>query len=232
MDTKEAYSQLVQALKKQLDAEMPLAKEADDTLVAKGLLSNPSEAFELFTVPVDGYVDRIAEEVASAAHDGHRYTSALYQRSDEAALCDAIADLGFAQIQRKPVVKKAKPAGEYENAVAFVLGVYTCFVILLSQAPSGSGPGSSPASSPSQAPSGSGTPSPSGSATSPASSPIGTALSPATGTVAFTAADFTRLHKRAIYNYYLNHSSRQIRHLYDTGWTGKYAPRTIFYPLG
>ena len=181
MDTKEAYSQLVQALKKQLDAEMPLAKEADDTLVAKGLLSNPSEAFELFTVPVDGYVDRIAEEVASAAHDGHRYTSALYQRSDEAALCDAIADLGFAQIQRKPVVKKAKPAGEYENAVSFVLGVYTCFVILYS---------------------------------------------------GFGAEDFTRLHKRAIYNYYLNHSSRQIRHLYDTGWSGKYAPRTIFYPLG
>ena len=181
MDTKEAYSQLIQALKKQLDAEMPLAKEADDTLVAKGLLSHPSEAFELFTVPVDGYVDRIAEEVASASHDGHRYTSALYQRSDEAALCDAIADLGFAQLQRKPVVKKAKPAGEYENAVAFVLGVYTCFVILYS---------------------------------------------------GFGAEDFTRLHKRAIYNYYLNHSSRQIRHLYDTGWSGKYAPRTIFYPLG
>ena len=181
MDTQEAYSQLIQALKKQLDAEMPLAKEADDTLVAKGLLSNPSEAADLFTVPVDGYVDRIAEEVASASHDGHRYTSALYQRSDEAALCDAIADLGFAQLQRKPVVKKAKPAGEYENAVSFVLGVYTCFVILYS---------------------------------------------------GFGAEDFTRLHKRAIYNYYLNHSSRQIRHLYDTGWSGKYAPRTIFYPLG
>ena len=181
MDTKEAYSQLIQALKKQLDAEMPLAKEADDTLVAKGLLSNPAEAAALFTVPVDGYVDRIASEIASASHNGHRYTSALYQRSDEAALCDAIADLGFAQLQRKPVVKKAKPAGEYENAVAYVLGIYTCFVILYS---------------------------------------------------GFTAEDFTRIHKRAIYNYYLNHSSRQIRHLYDTGWAGKYAPRTIFYPLG
>ena len=204
MDTKEAYSQLIQALKQQLDAEMPLAKEADDTLVAKGLLSNPAEAAALFTVPVDGYVDRIAAEIASTAHNGHRYTTALYQRADEAALCDAIADLGFAQLQRTPVIKKAKPAGEYENAVSFTLGVYTCFVILLSQAPSGSG-----------------TPSPSGSATTPAA-----------GTAAFTAADFTRLHKRAVYNYYLNHGSRQIRHLYDTGWAGKYAPRTIFYPLG
>ena len=191
MDTKEAYRQLIQALKQQLDAEMPLAKEADDTLVAKGLLSNPAEAAALFTVPVDGYVDRIASEIASASHNGHRYTSALYQRSDEAALCDAIADLGFAQLQRKPVVKKAKPAGEYENAVAYVLGVYTCFVILLSQSPTAQGT-----------------------------------------TAPFTAADFTRLHKRAIYNYYLNHSSRQIRHLYDTGWSGKYTPRTIFYPLG
>ena len=221
MDTKEAYRQLIQALKQQLDAEMPLAKEADDTLVAKGLLSNPAEAAALFTVPVDGYVDRIAEEIASPSHNGHRYTSALYQRSDEAALCDAIADLGFAQLQRTPVIKKAKPAGEYENAVSFTLGVYTCFVILLSQAPSGAVSGSG-------SPSGSA----SGSPGSGSSSPTGSATTPATGTVAFTAADFTRLHKRAIYNYYLNHSSRQIRHLYDTGWTGKYAPRTIFYPLG
>jgi len=181
MDTRQAYDQLILDLKKQLDAEMPLAKEADDTLVAKGLLAHPTEAAALFTVPIDGYIDRIAAEVATNAHDGHRYTSALYQRSDEAALCDAIADLAFAQLQRKPVVKKAKPAGEYENAVAFALGMYTCFVIL---------------------------------------------------DQGFTAEDFTRLHKRAVYNYYLNHSSRQIRHLYDTGWAGKYAPRTIFYPLG
>ena len=181
MDTKEAYRQLVLELKKQLDAEMPLAKEADDTLVAKGLLSDPSEAAALFTVPIDGYVDRIAAEVSAEAFNGHRYTSALYQFDDEVALCDAIADLAFAQLQRKPVVKKAKPAGEYENAVAFVLGLYTIFVILHS---------------------------------------------------GFTADDFTRLHKRAVYNYYLNHGSRQIRHLYDTGWPGKYLPRNIFYPLG
>jgi hypothetical protein len=181
MDTKEAYRLLILELKKQLDAEMPLAKEADDTLVAKGLLSNPSEAAALFTVSIDGYVDRLAAEVDAPSHDGHRYTSALYQRSDEAALCDAIADLGFAQLQRTPVVKKAKPAGEYENAVSFSLGLYTCFAILY---------------------------------------------------LGFTAEDFTRLHKRAIYNFYLNHSSRQIRHVYDTGWSGKYAPRTIFYPLG
>lgn len=191
MDTKQAYGQLIQALKKQLDAEMPLAKEADDTLVAKGLLANPAEAAALFTASIDGFVDRIAREVDAPAYNTHRYTVALYQRDDEAALCDAIADLGFAQLQRKPVVKKAKPAGEYENAVAYVLGLYTCFVILLSgcdgasAAPGGFGP-----------------------------------------------EDFTRLHKRAIYNYYLNHSSRQIRHLYDTGWHGKYALRNIFYPLG
>ena len=181
MDTRQAYDLLVRDLKKQLDAEMPLAKEADDTLVAKGLLSNPSEAAQLFTDSIDGYVDRLVAEVDSPAFNTHRYTVALYQKADEAALCDAIADLGFAQLQRKPVIKKAKPAGEYENAVAFVLGVYTCFVILYS---------------------------------------------------GFTAEDFTRLHKHAIYNYYLNHSARQIRHLYDTGWQGKYAPRIIFYPLG
>ena len=181
MDTRQAYDLLVRDLKKQLDAEMPLAKEADDTLVAKGLLSNPSEAAQLFTDSIDGYVDRLVAEVSSPAFNSHRYTVALYQKDDEAALCDAIADLGFAQIQRKPVIKKAKPAGEYENAVAFVLGVYTCFVILYS---------------------------------------------------GFTSEDFTRLHRHAVHNYYLNHSARQIRHLYDTGWQGKYAPRNIFYPLG
>ena len=181
MDLKQAYESIIQALKRQLDAEMPLAKEADDTLVAKGLLYNPAEAAALFVDPIEGYIDRIAEEVSTESCNGHRYTVALYQRDDEAALCDAIADLAFAQIQRKPVVKKAKPAGEYENAVAFVLGLYTIFVILHS---------------------------------------------------GFTADDFTRLHKRAVYNYYLNHGSRQIRHLYDTGWHGKYTHRNIFYPLG
>ena len=181
MDTKLAYQSLVQELKKQLDAEMPLAKEADDTLVAKGLLSNPSEAAVLFVDPIDGYVDRIAAEASAPAFNSHRYTVALYQKADEAALCDAIADLAFAQIQRKTVVKKAKPAGEYENAVAFVLGLYTCFAILY---------------------------------------------------LGFSAADFTRLHRRAVYNFYLNHVSRQIRRVYDTGWPGKYAPRNIFYPLG
>ena len=181
METKQAYESLILELGRQLDAEMPLAKEADDTLVAKGLLTKPSEAADLFTDSIDGYVDRLVAEVDSPAFNTHRYTVALYQKDDEAALCDAIADLGFAQLQRKPVIKKAKPAGEYENAVAFVLGVYTCFVILYS---------------------------------------------------GFTAEDFTRLHKHAIYNYYLNHSARQIRHLYDTGWAGKYAHRNNFYPLG
>ena len=130
MDTKQAYFSLIGELKRQLDAEMPLAKEADDTLVAKRLLSNPSEAERLFTSPIDGYVDHIVKEVSAESFKDGRFTSALYQTADEAALCDAIADLAFAQIQRKPVIKKAKPAGEYENAVAFVLGLYTVFVIL------------------------------------------------------------------------------------------------------
>ena len=181
MVTKQAYESLIRELGRQLDAEMPLAKEADYTLIAKGLLINPSEAASLFTDPIDGYVDRIVAEVNVPKYNTHRYTVALYQKDDEAALCDAIADLAFAQVQRNPVVKKAKPAGEYENAVAFALGIYTCFVVLYS---------------------------------------------------GFTAEDFTRLHKHAVYNFYLNHSARQIRHVYDTGWQGKYAHRNIFYPLG
>ncbi len=181
MDTKQAYSALIQELKRQLDAELPLAKEADDTLVAKRLLSSPGEAAALFVSPIDGYEERLFKEVDTQSHKGGRYTDALYQCDDEAALCDAIADLSFAQIQHKPVIKKAKPAGEYETAVAFVLGLYTVFAILRS---------------------------------------------------GLSADDFTRLHKRSVYNYYLNHGSRQIRHLYDTGWAGKYALRTIFYPLG
>ena len=181
MDTKQAYLSLIQALKRQLDAELPLAKEADDTLVAKQLLAAPDQAALLFTDPIDGYEEPLLKEVTEAAFKGGRYTDALYQHDDEAALCDAIADLAFAQIQRRPVVRKAKPAGEYENAVAFALGLYTVFAILYA---------------------------------------------------GLTPDDFTRLHKRAVYNFYLNHGSRQIRHLYDAGWPGKYAPGTIFYPLG
>lgn len=181
MDTKQAYHSLIQDLKRQLDAELPLAKEADDTLVAKQLLSAPDDAARLFTSPIGGYEEHILKEVTAEAFKGGRYMEALYQCADEAALCDAVADLAFAQIQRKPVIKKAKPAGEYENAVAFVLGLYTVFAILHSS---------------------------------------------------LTSDDFTRLHRRAVYNYYLNHGSRQIRHLYDTGWHGKYALRMIFYPLG
>lgn len=181
MDTKQAYESLIRELRRQLDAELPLAKEADDTLVAKQLLSTPAEAARLFTSSIDGYVDHLVREVDSATFKDGRYMQALYQGGDEAALCDAIADLAFAQIQRKPVIRKAKPAGEYENAVAFVLGVYTVFAILYN---------------------------------------------------GFTADDFTRLHRHSVTNFYLNHGSRQIRHLYDTGWHGKYAHRTIFYPLG
>ena len=181
MDTKQAYQSLIQALRKQLDAELPLAKEADDTLVAKQLLSSPSEAAALFTDPIDGYEDRILQEVSAQAFKDGRYAKALYQSADEAALCDAIADLAFAQVQRRSIVKKAKPAGEYESAVAFVLGLYTVFAILRS---------------------------------------------------GFSADDFTRLHRRAVYNFYLNHGSRQIRCVYDAGWQGKYAPHAIFYPLG
>ena len=59
MDTKQAYSALIAGLQRQLDAELPLAKEADDTLVAKRLLSHPSEAAQLFTSPIDGYEEQI-----------------------------------------------------------------------------------------------------------------------------------------------------------------------------
>ena len=54
MDLKQAYESIIQALKRQLDAEMPLAKEADDTLVAKGLLYDPTEAAALFVDPIEG----------------------------------------------------------------------------------------------------------------------------------------------------------------------------------
>ncbi|MBO5562931.1 MAG: hypothetical protein J5939_04375 [Bacteroidales bacterium] len=130
MDTKQAYSSLIRELKAQLDAELPLAKEADDTLVAKQLLSSPSDAARLCTSSIEGYEDHLFKELAARSFRNGRYTKGLYSAEDETVLCDTIADLAFAQIQRKPVIRKAKPAGEYESAVAFVLGLYTVFAIL------------------------------------------------------------------------------------------------------
>ena len=113
METKQAYESLIRELGRQLDAEMPLAKEADDTLVAKGLLTKPSEAAELFTDSIDGYVDRLVAEVDSPAFNTHRYTVALYQKADEAALCDAIADLG------EQIAAAGRAGGAIETAQAY-----------------------------------------------------------------------------------------------------------------
>ncbi len=124
MDTKQAYSALIAGLQRQLDAELPLAKEADDTLVAKRLLSHPSEAAQLFTSPIDGYEEQIFKEVATEAHKGNRYTDALYQSDDEAALCDAIAahadlyltaDLKYHDFQRGEDRIILADAGHYET---------------------------------------------------------------------------------------------------------------------
>ena len=124
------------------------------------------------------------EKVGEYAREFARMCLDLHSTRVDTSLFESVKSRYLRLLEENPFFsdgEKAKPAGEYETAVAFVLGLYTVFAILRS---------------------------------------------------GLSADDFTRLHKRSVYNYYLNHGSRQIRHLYDTGWAGKYALRTIFYPLG
>lgn len=124
-----AYEQLMKGLAAQV-SDGPFASEAhEDACTAKRLLLHPADATIYFTDPIALWDEAVLKEAAAPAR-GSCYVPALYQKADETALADAVADLAFAQIHRKPVEHFAKPAGEYESAVAFVLGIYLVLAML------------------------------------------------------------------------------------------------------
>lgn len=124
-----AYEQLMKGLAAQV-SDGPFASEAhEDAATAKRLLLNPSQAAVLFSDPIAPWSDTVLREAGAPAR-GSCYAPALYQKADETSLADAVADLAFAQLYRKPVEHFSKPAGEYESAVAFVLGIYLVLAIL------------------------------------------------------------------------------------------------------
>lgn len=129
MEILPAYEKLMKGLAEQVHGA-PYASEAEeDVCTAKRLLLHPADAAIYFTDPIAPWADAIFKEAAAPPRSGC-YVPALYQKADETALADAIADLSFTQIHRKPVEHFSKPAGEYESAVAFVLGVYLVLAIL------------------------------------------------------------------------------------------------------
>lgn len=65
----------------------------------------------------------IETEARDRRYSDGRYTKALYDASDRAALADAVADLAFAQIQRCKVVVPPY-TDEYEQLSTFVCSVY------------------------------------------------------------------------------------------------------------
>ena len=76
----------------------------------------------------------IASEVRERRYAGGRYTAALYQGADRAALADAVADLAFAQVQRCKVTVPPY-TDEYEQLSTFVCSVYAEAAVRLNGLP-------------------------------------------------------------------------------------------------
>ena len=85
------------------------------------------------------YFDRdpaeaIATELRERRYASGRYTAALYQGADRAALADAVADLAFAQVQRCKVTVPPY-TDEYELLSTFVCSVYAEAAVRLNGLP-------------------------------------------------------------------------------------------------
>ena len=167
------------------------------------MLLDPESARHLFPSPIDGFRERIENEVAARKFASGRYSASMYcgvgaadiavsaahavidpahgEDIRLADMCDAIADHTYAQLQRLPYIKAPKPADEMERATAFVTGVYTVFAILVNGLPSGA---------------------------------------------------FRSIYDRSWENYFTLYTARAVRETYDRGWQSKYSPSHIFYPLG
>ncbi|MBR1707107.1 MAG: hypothetical protein IJ721_10040 [Bacteroidales bacterium] len=102
--------------------------DKDYTSVAVQFLLSPGDAGKLLNGPLD-YRPALERELSRKAYRSMRYCRALYAPDDDEALADVIADLTFAQLDRKPIIKKNRPGDEADRATAFVLGVYTLFAL-------------------------------------------------------------------------------------------------------
>ena len=76
----------------------------------------------------------IQTEAGERRYASGRYTKALYDASDRAALADAVADLAFAQIQRCKVVVPPY-TDEYEQLSTFVCSVYAEAAVAINHLP-------------------------------------------------------------------------------------------------
>ena len=76
----------------------------------------------------------IQTEAEERRYASGRYTKALYDASDRAALADAVADLAFAQIQRCKVVVPPY-TDEYEQLSTFVCSVYAEAAVAINHLP-------------------------------------------------------------------------------------------------
>ena len=113
------------------DAPPEDSSERNYCIVGKQLLLSPSLAAKYFTASVDGWKESILRELPRRTFADERYCRELYAPTGEALLADAIADLAYAQLVRKPFIRLAKPIDEDQRATAFVIGVYTIFALLL-----------------------------------------------------------------------------------------------------
>lgn len=117
------------------NAPMKMVVEAsvrDYCILALDFLKGKADFSRYFESRLPDPVPELNAEVVMRKYAGERYCLQLYKPSDDAQICDAIADLAFAQSERLTLVTPSSPqADDRERACVYVVAVYTLFALCL-----------------------------------------------------------------------------------------------------
>ena len=122
-----------------IDEKAPLkmvveASVRDYCILALQFLKGQADYARYFESQLPMPIPVLEAEVNAKKHAGERYCYQLYKPGDDALLCDAIADLAFAQSERLTLVTPSSPqADDRERACVYVVAVYTLFALTLHQ---------------------------------------------------------------------------------------------------
>ena len=123
----------------QIDEKAPLrmvveASVRDYCILALQFLKGQADFARYFESALPNPMPALEAEVNARKYAGERYCIQLYQPADDAQLCDAIADLAFAQSERLTLVTPSSPqADDRERACVYVVAVYTLLALTLHQ---------------------------------------------------------------------------------------------------
>ena len=123
----------------QIDEQAPMkmvveASVRDYCILALDFLKGKADFGRYFETALPDPKPELNAETALQKYAGERYCSQLYHPTDDAQLCDAIADLAFAQSERLTLVTPSSPqADDRERACVYIVAVYTLFALTLHQ---------------------------------------------------------------------------------------------------